>query len=343
MIVVVSDLHLGHSSETIDKEGFRIFIEKYLMKNKVEHLIMLGDMVDFWRRQKEGVLLENLEILADLKKLRANGTKIHYVVGNHDYSLTELMGERYEKSIGFRFSDVLVTSEDRRNSTEEHIVCDPSIKLGDQDYMFMHGHQLTYWLVGPLYRNFAKLMCSAGDEVGQSASKFYDLVMHRFPESASKQVDWFRSEIEGAADYELTSEPDKRSVIPVLKIAQGLTYKDQEDEQKRSTTWLENKIDGINDTTLQKAFKKKWQDFAHPKTFTHDLKRLVAKELFRLQKDEYLIFGHTHKPFLDKRRKMANVGCWYRGNCTFLTIDKDDEVNLFNWEKKGKNYEKKPA
>ncbi|MHA2374500.1 MAG: metallophosphoesterase, partial [Candidatus Thorarchaeota archaeon] len=124
MIVVVSDLHLGHSSETIDKEGFRIFIEKYLMKNKVEHLIMLGDMVDFWRRQKEGVLLENLEILADLKKLRANGTKILYVVGNHDYSLTELMGERYEKSIGFRFSDVLVTSEDRRNSTEEHIVCD---------------------------------------------------------------------------------------------------------------------------------------------------------------------------------------------------------------------------
>ena len=49
--VVVSDVHLGTKYSNRDK--FTDFIET--LGNDVEHLVLLGDIFDFWRRDPVGV------------------------------------------------------------------------------------------------------------------------------------------------------------------------------------------------------------------------------------------------------------------------------------------------
>ena len=34
-----------------------------------------------------------------------------------------------------------------------------------------------------------------------------------------------------------------------------------------------------------------------------------------MEKDEYLVFGHTHMPFIDEEHRAANVGSWKKSPC----------------------------
>jgi UDP-2,3-diacylglucosamine pyrophosphatase LpxH len=43
--------------------------------------------------------------------------------------------------------------------------------------------------------------------------------------------------------------------------------------------------------------------------------------------NEYLIYGHTHTPFVDNVQEFADAGCWVKGVCTYLTVV-DDNVWL---------------
>lgn len=82
MILVVSDVHLGYYAS--NSRSFRDFLGgqcKSLGKN--DTLVLLGDIFDFWRRNNVAVALENEIIFHSLENLDA---KIHYVVGNHDYT-----------------------------------------------------------------------------------------------------------------------------------------------------------------------------------------------------------------------------------------------------------------
>jgi UDP-2,3-diacylglucosamine pyrophosphatase LpxH len=47
MIIVVSDIHLGYDKS--DKDVFNRFIDSKLsLLNDKDHLILLGDLLDFW-------------------------------------------------------------------------------------------------------------------------------------------------------------------------------------------------------------------------------------------------------------------------------------------------------
>lgn len=49
MIVVVSDVHLGYTQS--DQNNFNNFIDSELTKlNENDHLVILGDLLDFWRK-----------------------------------------------------------------------------------------------------------------------------------------------------------------------------------------------------------------------------------------------------------------------------------------------------
>jgi UDP-2,3-diacylglucosamine pyrophosphatase LpxH len=49
MIIVVSDIHLGYNK--CNKDLFDEFIDSKLTKlDKTDHLILLGDLFDFWRK-----------------------------------------------------------------------------------------------------------------------------------------------------------------------------------------------------------------------------------------------------------------------------------------------------
>jgi len=47
MIIVISDVHLG--DEKCNRESFQRFVS-FLAKQEIEHLVLLGDVLDFWRR-----------------------------------------------------------------------------------------------------------------------------------------------------------------------------------------------------------------------------------------------------------------------------------------------------
>ena len=49
--------------------------------------------------------------------------------------------------------------------------------------------------------------------------------------------------------------------------------------------------------------------------------------------DEFLVFGHTHRPFLDGENRVVNSGSWVQDaaiNNTFVIID-DGKITLNQW------------
>ena len=91
-IIAVSDLHLGFDSS--DKASFIRFLDTLQNDSGVTDLVLLGDIVDMWRRDSSGIFLENhevLDLIIDLQKKM----QVHYVAGNHDFHLLKLQGRGY--------------------------------------------------------------------------------------------------------------------------------------------------------------------------------------------------------------------------------------------------------
>jgi len=83
--IVVSDLHLGY--DMCNKAAFLKFLEDVCTKlSDHDQLILIGDILDFWRANSVTVLLDNAvsAVFEKLRKLRAH---VIYVVGNHDYTI----------------------------------------------------------------------------------------------------------------------------------------------------------------------------------------------------------------------------------------------------------------
>lgn len=143
MMVVVSDVHLGYTSQ---KEAFLAFLE-YLGAQPVERLVIVGDLLDMWRRDIAGVIIENLDVFGQLDALQQQGVTIDIVAGNHDYHLQELR-DRYQ--FAFHPSGV-------------------QLPLGARTYTFYHGYefdafQLWYWF---------EWLCLSTDEGGQQFEAFW--------------------------------------------------------------------------------------------------------------------------------------------------------------------------
>jgi len=116
VIVAASDQHLG--SDRSDKSSFDGFLDQILADTTITHFVLLGDVVDMWRRDASGVFLENRTTF-DKIALIAEKINVHYVYGNHDYHLRYLEDHSYP----FKFRPELPLHEDGRN------------------YRFVHGHQ----------------------------------------------------------------------------------------------------------------------------------------------------------------------------------------------------------
>jgi UDP-2,3-diacylglucosamine pyrophosphatase LpxH len=91
-IVAVSDQHLG--AENVDKAAFNRFLDQLQGDPSVSDLVLLGDVVDMWRRDASGVFLENKDTF-DKVILLQQKMKVHYIAGNHDYHVLKLQGHSY--------------------------------------------------------------------------------------------------------------------------------------------------------------------------------------------------------------------------------------------------------
>jgi len=186
MIVAVSDVHLAEKlKDTMVEKDDRVFLEflnhvKDDLLSDGGDLVILGDLVDFWRRDFAKALMEIEDVISVLTCLK-DDVKVHYVVGNHDYYMLKL---KETLSDSFPFENVA-----------------ESVKLqdGGKTFFFTHGYQLEvlanpYYKSLTSYKSFAENLCLAGDDTGNAASKLWDTIqastsilekLHRVPSDLS--------------------------------------------------------------------------------------------------------------------------------------------------------------
>ena len=115
-VMLVSDLHLGYKNA--DKDSFNRFLDSLASDKETTDLVLLGDIVDMWRRDASGVFLENWDIVHKIITLKQK-MRVHYVAGNHDYHVLQMRGNSYPFSFtkNLKFTD------------------------GDHTYTICHGHE----------------------------------------------------------------------------------------------------------------------------------------------------------------------------------------------------------
>ncbi len=88
----VSDFHLGEADRARDQlklERFRKF--RRSVAHDIDHLVILGDLYDFWFEYRHLIPKRHLGILIELRKLVEAGVTLSYVCGNHDFWLGDFM------------------------------------------------------------------------------------------------------------------------------------------------------------------------------------------------------------------------------------------------------------
>ncbi len=142
MIVAVSDIHLGDKAS--NRAGFTDFIERYLKPNseRIAELYLLGDILDFWRRDTSTVIFDNLEILKSICSL---GFHVFYIVGNHDLIMADVNNEHPARD---------APAEQAQYPDNMTICTSHHLSDGIRNFLFIHGHQIDYWYALPFYQAF---------------------------------------------------------------------------------------------------------------------------------------------------------------------------------------------
>ena len=152
----MSDVHLGYNAS--NSRAFRDFLNSRCRSlGRNDTLVLLGDIFDFWRRNNVEVALENESLFSILESLEAT---IHYIIGNHDYTLVDL------KAVDKPFD---VSKELK-------------LENGGKIFSFIHGYQLEVLAnLEPLtireYEDLCVSLClRTGDFFGDVLSIMWDML-----------------------------------------------------------------------------------------------------------------------------------------------------------------------
>jgi len=142
-VVAVSDQHLGYTNS--DKPAFNQFLDHLKEDREVTDLVLLGDVVDMWRRDSSGVFLENGDTIEKVMGLSQRRVNVHYVAGNHDFHVLKLQNFSYP----FNFVENLM------------------LRDGDYTYRFLHGYEFDPLQKKPLMEALCRVM---SDQAGNFES-----------------------------------------------------------------------------------------------------------------------------------------------------------------------------
>lgn len=248
-IIAVSDLHLGFDSS--DKAAFVSFLGKLQSDTSVRDLVLLGDIVDMWRRDSSGIFLETHDVLDLILGLQEN-IRVHYVAGNHDFHVLKLQGHGYP----FNF------------------LKDLTLQQNGVTIRFVHG-----WEFDEMQReHFMESLChSMSDHKGDRDTNIW---------AALGRYDGDLSRV-----FSLIDRPRRRRIAEMLQLGP---------EQR----------------------------------LVESLKGVEKKARSTVQPNEVLIFGHTHRPFVNKAENLANTGSWVTTipvHNTFVRVD-NGKPKLFVFE-----------
>ena len=91
----VADAHFHLHPDPAELERVQRFLEFLEVARDADHLVLLGDIFDFWFDYPHFRLRGYDEILSGLDRVHAAGTRIHFVGGNHDIWAAGYLHERY--------------------------------------------------------------------------------------------------------------------------------------------------------------------------------------------------------------------------------------------------------
>jgi UDP-2,3-diacylglucosamine pyrophosphatase LpxH len=137
-VIATSDHHLGYANS--DKAAFNAFLDELAQENDLTHFVLLGDVVDMWRRDASGVFLEGHDTLKKILALKSKGVQVFYVAGNHDYHVLNLSNPNYP----ITFSKELTLND------------------GPVTYRFVHGYEFDPEQKVPFMAFLCRVMSDAG-------------------------------------------------------------------------------------------------------------------------------------------------------------------------------------
>lgn len=119
--IIVADSHFHLEPDQAEQDRVASFIELLEFSRRADHLVLLGDIFDFWFDYPHFRLKGYDPILQALDQVREAGTRIHFIGGNHDIWAADYMHQRFGCS--------------PTGATE-------IIRLGDRRLLLIHGDGL---------------------------------------------------------------------------------------------------------------------------------------------------------------------------------------------------------
>jgi UDP-2,3-diacylglucosamine pyrophosphatase LpxH len=164
MLIAVSDTHVGY--DKCNRDDFARFLDWVAVQDDVTDLVLVGDILEFWRRDMIAVTMESADIMARLIAMHKGGTRIHYIAGNHDYVVRHLniFPNR------FKFSTKVKLVED------------------GVDYTFIHG-----WELDPDQNDiFFDAICYTDDTWGRRADRIWEVYLKWIGNPQKRATEWLR-------------------------------------------------------------------------------------------------------------------------------------------------------
>lgn len=149
-IVAFSDVHLGW--DRANSDDFMAFMKYLQGRADLGDVVIVGDLVDLWRRDIIGLEFELSKYMEELKALQKK-VRVHYVVGNHDAHVEHLENHEYP------------------------FKPQTSIEINRFGYTvkFLHGHQCDPLqnILGP---NTSEILCwTLSDAIGEKKSRLWEI------------------------------------------------------------------------------------------------------------------------------------------------------------------------
>jgi len=363
MIISVSDLHLGDPAS--NRAGFLSFIEEFLKPkcDEITDLVLLGDILDLWRRDSASVIFDNLDILNDICSL---GFTVHYIIGNHDF----IMKEFSQRDNSINLPEEFAQSPNNMTVSDNLL-----LNNGGESFRFIHGHQMNYWYTLPFYEAFSRAMCEVNGEVEELANVW--TILQKNPgdlssvtsEKIMKLSDDQKSQIDrklaGPLIGHVTTKEE--SIIEDYNLLRNLTefignqYKRRNSILKEILTLtLESKklidiesLEELAKITSESSFEvltgiflNVWIDIVRKVNieineaereeqlkWMKQIQRIASMFSTDLQHNEFLIHGHGHNSYVDHENRMADTGCWIEDKASFISIN-EGIVESFRWPKR---------
>ncbi len=221
--IVTSDQHLGYEKSNV--KDFKKFLEYVFTKrDDVQSLILLGDLVDMWRRDVSGIFLEFSDIINQLLKMKeTKKIEVYIVAGNHDYHILKLYDTSYQFKFYSQLPESLFSLEPISN-----VVIPTSLSQGHNKYIFKHGWEFDA-LQHPI---IMEALChNMSNERGAIESYVYD-VFRRVKDRLNTELKDIINYYEQRGGYieNLLLPPEER-LKPTLSNVERKAYSTIQDDQ----------------------------------------------------------------------------------------------------------------